>query len=261
MNKLRKDEMPQSLTAKTVTICTMLVMTATIAQADLVNVNNASNVLANIYEGSTATYLDDSGPLDASTSTTLNVSNGNGIQSTVNYNVLTSQTQYIFDFTTDHARTGMVNDGAGTLVGLYFTPTVNVSYTASGFYTALLGSGYSSLSFSLTDTTDLSVLFQSTLGSNGLASPYYTLGGMEGELPSFEGSLTGNLIAGREYIFQGYMSMQAVFGEDNGDTANGAIRFVLSTPTDPEAVPEPATFALFGIGSIGLLLQRRRQRA
>ncbi|MEW4486662.1 PEP-CTERM sorting domain-containing protein [Thalassoglobus sp. JC818] len=256
--------MPQSLTVKTVAIFTLLVMTAGFAQAGLVDVGGGSYIQASLRDGSSEAFLSDSGPLNFGPSKSHNISTA-GISSTVNVGSIAAQGNFVLNLTTNQVRTGMVADGAYMQFGLFFTPTVNVSYAASGFYTASLGSGNSSLLFYLFDTTDHSPLFQSALGSTGLASPYYTLGGMEGEFPYFEGSLTGTLIAGREYFLYGGMFMQASNGGDNGDTANGAFRFVVSHPKynklPTNAIPEPTSFALFGIGSIGLLLRRRRQRA
>lgn len=176
------------------------------------------------------------------------------------------------------ATTGVQFDDASFLNNLFFTANVDATYSLSGLFSSagINGTlGLESFNVRLLDVTDclplnpdvrtcieqtpelVGFLFQDfTASLNGTIDETFPLGvAGDGDIPGVsatQGSLTGNLIAGRVYELNLGM---ALYGEDGGDgtVASGNVQLDIVAA----AVPEPAHFGLLAIGLFLAAVRRR----
>jgi len=135
---------------------------------------------------------------------------------------------------------GAFGNGSSTIL---FNATIDSVYTVAGdnFYGS---SNIDTLSFyilrDLTNSVDLATL---TDGWNG---------GIAVNIPT--GSLTGNLIAGRQYSWTtGFAAQKRNAFAGTGFLASGQATLNLT------AVPEPSAAAMLGLAGLGMLTRRRRR--
>jgi hypothetical protein len=106
---------------------------------------------------------------------------------------------------------------------------------------------------SLLDTTTSSSLFYGRQESRATPSESFTLGLEEGDYHNFvSGSLTGALVAGREYglHYQNWIQDPFLLQPTNSASATGFLRLTV-------VVPEPGTGLLLLTGLLSLALRRR----
>lgn len=115
-------------------------------------------------------------------------------------------------------------------VTVQFTTDTNASYTASGIYSN--SGGLTKLGGSLIDVDTLTYVFQSEQSNIG-GLTFLTLGGTAGnDYNILSGSLTGTLLAGHTYIWNGFAYTQAYPTDDGGAAASGDVSLTIG------AVPE-----------------------
>jgi hypothetical protein len=172
-----------------------------------------------------------------------------------------------FDITLDHSRTS-TQYSYGQSVGLiYFSVDQNIDYAASGSYSTVDSEGRMvHFVADLYDETVGSYVFESIQISAATPNESFTLGQTEGDYINTDiGSLTGTLIAGRNYRFYYVADIYAYpSASTSGATASGCISlsFGQGTGCSPaRAVPEPTGSVLFCLGLATLMAPMRRSRA
>ena len=117
---------------------------------------------------------------------------------------------------------------------VYFSPSTNLPYAASGSYSNT--NGYTYLYSYLYDYTTNTYPFISDQESQGGGAASFTLGGAGGNYANnFAGSLTGTLTAGDSYLWVVNAYTQAVPTADLGAAASGSLSLRIGTTA---AVPE-----------------------
>jgi hypothetical protein len=133
-----------------------------------------------------------------------------------------------------HVRSGAHADDSQGAVSAYFTPDVDVSYTASGTYSN--SGGFTELNSGLYDYTTYyptALYYSSQQSAGGPAA--FTLGGTAGNYGNyFEGSLTGTLLAGHLYFWGAGAYTQAYPNADLGANAGGSVSLTFSATVVPE---------------------------
>lgn len=159
----------------------------------------------------------------------------------------------------DQFREGGASDYSAGSAYTYFVVDVDTAYSISGSFTNSAGDTYMR-----TLLQDLSVgppAFDNLL-YNRSETPYSAIVGNEdGNLTnSLNGSASGVLLAGHQYMFYTYGHTQAWPEADDGATASGSFTLQFGEP-DVEIVPEPASIAVWsclGLGAVGIAISRRR---
>lgn len=237
--------------------------------AGMITVTNGSYVSALAQHSTTNGVSVDSADLDIGTNTTLNVSTDNGAANTTTVSLLEVNGQTVLEVNADHQRSGLPYDAAITTLYFDFTATANTTFVASGFYNFVQPGAQAFIGLTLTDVTAVNPNpndFNFLESNSDTLVANVQLGGMTSDFFIADGSLSGSLIAGRQYVLSGQMGIQALSGldNDNGATADGQFRFVIgdANTTPPNAVPEPSSMLLYGIGSLALSIGtiRRRRR-
>jgi hypothetical protein len=235
---------------------TLVVSSASALAAPITITSSLYRALARDYSVSTSPIF------DANTTTTYGIKTLSASQNDVTAASSSAWTESTagaaFDFTTDLSRTGGEGDYAATLVNTYFTATENTTYSLSGRFATdgATSSGYTYFWALLQDQTlGGTYLVRDVSQSRDTVDESFVLGvlGDADYADIYEGSLTGNLIAGHEYRFAFQMNTAALPDADGGATATGNINLTIGTVS----VPEPAPLALLGLG-IALLGLRRK---
>jgi hypothetical protein len=215
-------------------------------------------------DGSGSSDFDYFAGMTVPTSTTLTASaGGNSSNTTIDWSTSGGQTTLFFDM--EHLRTGTQGSYSRTSGYLYFTATADATYALSGDYQvdddSADDSGIVVQGAYLYDQTANESLFKGYQDSRSTHDEQFTLGGMDGDyyysLDSGS-SLTGNLIAGHQYLFDFGAIIHAYPTADSGASAEG--NFTL-TITDNSAVPEPLSLLVWvGLASVAGLVTYRRTR-
>jgi hypothetical protein len=112
-----------------------------------------------------------------------------------------------------------------------FTTDVDVFYTAGGSLSN--SGGFTRLTAHLYDITTDSFAFQSDQASY-FGPAVFTLGGAAGNYSdSFQGSLTGTLLAGHNYQWYGY-ALNDTLSNDAGSVASGNVSLTIGAAAVPE---------------------------
>jgi hypothetical protein len=140
----------------------------------------------------------------------------------------------------------------GSYGAIHFTLPQNLQYTALGAYDATNQAGTQvQLEISLRDVAADTYVFRSFQASQDTANESLVVGETGGDFGNLlTGSLTGTLVAGREYVltYNGAVFRQAAVGQSGA----GFIELQL--------VPEPGTSLLFALGLAGLAGRCRIRR-
>jgi hypothetical protein len=148
------------------------------------------------------------------------------------------------------------NASFGTAAGLYFANTL-ASPTAAVEISLLAQSGSSSstLQFNGTDTPGLSVSGPQT----GLSTLTVTMTGETADSSTYSVDLSGGGLGDYNGTFT-FGAGSAYFGPSLYDSDNPGDVVYDNLTANIQSVPEPATLALTGFGSLSLLLFRRRNQ-
>ncbi len=151
----------------------------------------------------------------------------------------------------DHAKTNLIQ--------MEFTVNTNSSYSISGFYD-ITGLAESKFLVGLADITDSILLFRENSVSRNTVDESHNLGDVtDGDFANeLDGLLTGNLIAGHDYVLSFDSFINAHDGLNEYESIASASGNVTLSIT---AVPLPAAVWLFGSGLIGLIGVARRKKA
>ena len=221
---------------------------------------SALTVTLNDYEPTRLTTLASDGVAPASVTEVLpastpyldTLSNVDGAASnSTQYSLLDSG----FHITFEHARTALYDSQAISNAGVSFRVDEDVSYELLGSYAAIDSDGRRiSLFAQLADRTSLEQLFYNSQESRSTPDESFLLGGEEGDfINSLNGSTTGVLIAGHDYLFSFQASLQASpSAATTSATASGWVSL------DFTPVPEPSAGALLLLGLVFALSRGRR---
>lgn len=171
-----------------------------------------------------------------------------------------------FDVRWEHDRgspaTGPILPSTNTTLDIRFSVDADTTYAALGAFSAIdpLGKRLWFQVF-LRDRSTMQSLFWSEQDSQNLPDPELVLGGSGSEGGPFSGhwytgrlsgSLTGELLAGREYqLWIQAIASDMLFSEPTRTLAQGSFSMVV--------LPEPGTAQLVGLGLAGLGLARSRR--
>jgi len=148
---------------------------------------------------------------------------------------------------------------------LEFTVDAATNYDASGFINVSdVGASLSGLVFFrafLRDVTNNVTLFDSFQHSENTHDENFILGELGGDskFDYMQGSLTGFLTTNVTYEWYSDMYLQAYPDADLGASASGDFTLKLGDGGSFNAVPEPASFAIWGLGALGVVIARRRK--
>lgn len=154
-------------------------------------------------------------------------------------------------------------DHSGGESRTHFTVDADMTYNLSGTYsvTDVTSPGIVFFDALLYDLTAGLQLFGSQTESRDTTNESLVLGVGGGDYfnAAHVGSVSGNLIAGRTYqlYFHAFTRAAAPSG-DGGAIATGNVTLQLGSGVD--AVPEPASLAMWGLGALGMAIQVRRRK-
>jgi len=251
----------------TVFLITIFVVPSALAIPITVTGNNVISAAGDSPVGSNSdTYNGTTVPA----SLTLTTTSGNSSSNTnINYSGDANSATFSVDMAHSIDNTGGLStpgccDIADTFNSLSFTADVNTTYSISGFYDMLGSVGtLTSLEVTLEDQSTRDILFYGLSQSLNTTNESFVLGGLaDGDTNNFlSGSLTGNLIAGRDYMFRfdSYIRSSGTAGIETevAASARGNVTLVIATPLS--AVPIPAAVWLFGSGLFGLVVVARKR--
>jgi hypothetical protein len=182
------------------------------------------------------------------TNGTTATASGSGFSSTTTSNLSAVGNTASFFSTFDQSRpAGLSADLSQGVVQAQFSTSIDVTYVASGTYTAS-GAGVSRLASTLYDFTSSSYVFIS-LQANENVPTAFTLGGTAGNSQNqLVGSMTGTLPGGHTFAWLAQTDTQATT-DDGGATGSGSISLIL--------VPEPGTLVAMLVLSLTTTLRRR----
>jgi len=172
-------------------------------------------------------------------------------------------TNELFEVSFDLSRSGAAPiygiTTATTASYLYFSVDQDVTYSASGLYSASHeGTGRMAFQSVLRDLTiEQEALFDSLQASVDASTGEFVLGGSSGNSENtMIGSLTGTLLAGHEYEYR-IIAVTQSWGAtpfEDGGTASGNASLTLT------AIPEPGTGVLVAVGLLLLPHAGRSKR-
>ncbi len=202
---------------------------------------NLSSTSERAREGGFTTVLDDGAP------TSLIVTTGSVSQGPSSSDATHDLSNSGFVITINHAR-GDSQGSFGRSIGfIYFSSDADVSYSASGTYTATDPDGRQVFQTSrLTDVASSTILYEADQRSEMTANESFTLGLTEGDhTAEFTGSLTGTLLAGREYEWVYDALIQAEpSAASSSATAVGDFQISFTPIPSVPALEGPALLAL-----------------
>ena len=162
-----------------------------------------------------------------------------GYSSTTTSNFSTPGNSATFSGMFVQSRGGDLNGFSYGSLYVAFSTDVDVPYTASGSY--LNSSGYTRLFSRLYDFTADSYPYSSFQDSIGVPAEF-NLGGASGNNSNlFQGSLTGTLLAGHNYIWSGETYTQAYLNSDLGAEAGGNVSLTIGV------VPEASSMIVWSL--------------
>ncbi len=139
---------------------------------------------------------------------------------------------------------------------IFFTPSVDSTYSVSGDYTFSGGPGDMFLDVFIQDTTTSALVFRNRQISFNVAGVNFTVGGSDGTLLNENvGSPSGSLSAGTQYRYR-YQWTLIDRSSSPASPMTGSGDLTLQLLPDRK-IPEPSTFALLGLGLIAIVARRR----
>jgi hypothetical protein len=159
-----------------------------------------------------------------------------------------------FNITFDHTRPTLLNGDARSSGSIRFSVDQDVSFSASGSYTAVDPDGRRVVFRAYIRELNNGYVFDSFQESRSTPNEGFTLGLSEGDFQNISsGALSGTLTSGADYTLY-YLAFTA--GDTNpagaGATGTGSLSLTF--------VPEPGTALLMGMGLTILTISRRKSR-
>lgn len=240
---------------------------ATQSQAGLITVTS-NNVTSSVGDGGTvptSVASDTSSETSIPTIDTVSASVGAN-ESTTTYEFSQTTEAASLEFDWDHMRTGVARANAYSGVSLAFTANADATYDISAFYDMTGDHEIRFFAQLFDQTTGIVRLLRNSQESKDTLDETFLLGETGGDESNLqEGSLTGSLASGHEYVLNFNMSIQAIdFGlggvTSTGATAEGSLNLTITESPAAQPVPEPSTLALLGLGGLGLCGSRWRRK-
>jgi hypothetical protein len=194
---------------------------------------NSSDVYAEAYDAISSGVADSFTGNTIPTHTTLDPVNGDAYsKNAIDWYVSGGRT--ILSLGMDHQRTGAQYSYASSYAILKFTANSNEPFDLSGYYDVsdVGANGEVIVNVKLTDLTSSAILFFNKQYSKSTPNEQFVLGGTGGDFSNtLTGGLTGNLIAGHNYVLDAYGQIQAYSAADSGATVLGNFTLAIGTPS------------------------------
>jgi hypothetical protein len=156
-----------------------------------------------------------------------------------------------FHWTMNQTVVSTLNATSQTNATIYFMVDQDVDYAISGSYGLISGGApLISLGFSIRDDVAGPFVYSGGHSSRQVAGETFTLGASGGNIfDDEEGSLTGTLLAGHQYILVLQSHLLSNLTSQAAGSATGSVTLTF--------VPEPATASLVALGLVAFAARRR----